>query len=64
MSSRQERAEVWLTGRQAARLTGMNQHSLLKYAALGKVTIRAEAGESIRYRRLDLERLAAEEGRP
>lgn len=51
---------AWLTGRQAMALTGRNMHTLMKYAALGRLTIRAEPGESLRYLRADVERLAAE----
>lgn len=51
---------AWLSMRQAMARGGVSAHALLKAALLERVRVRVSAGESIRFAREDVERLAAE----
>jgi hypothetical protein len=54
-------ATEWLSGRQArVRGGGLTVTALLKAAAIGEVQTLARAGEPLRFRAADLDRLAQE----
>lgn len=47
----------WLSLRQSSLLGRRNAHAILKLALLGRIRVKVEAGESIRFAREDVERL-------
>jgi hypothetical protein len=50
---------VWLTGNHAGSVSGETQYSIMKHALAGKIRYLVEPGESIKYHREDVQRLAA-----
>lgn len=52
---------TWVSGRPAVRLSGKNIYMLYKFALTGRLRYRADAGQSVRFHRDDLQRLAGEE---